>query len=88
MKFSLAFSLFCTGTAAFAPRKVDVQTSTTAINSLNGWTPDESKVAYGLPGAIPPFEDGFDPLKLSEGKSVEEIKYWREAETQHGRVAM
>lgn len=72
--------------AAFAPSKV-AKTST-ALNSLNGWTPDANKFAYGLPGAIPPFEDGFDPLNFAGEADLETMKYYREAETQHGRAAM
>jgi light-harvesting complex I chlorophyll a/b binding protein 1 len=38
-------------------------------------------------GATAPF-GYFDPLGLSKGKSVAEIKKWRESEVKHGRVAM
>lgn len=38
-------------------------------------------------GATAPF-GFFDPLGLSEGKSVKELKKWRESELKHGRVAM
>jgi len=54
---------------------------------INGWTPDSSKFCAGLPGALAPMGD-FDPLGLAEGKSVTEIKRFREAEVTHGRVAM
>jgi len=87
MKLSIALTLFASSAAAFAPNKAS-KTGTAVRASLNGWVPDESKVAWGLPGALPPFEEGFDPLNLSEGKTLDEIKYFREAETQHGRVAM
>lgn len=49
--------------------------------------PDTNAFAYGLPGALPPFEDGFDPLGFAE-KDWETVKQYREAELQHGRVAM
>lgn len=88
MKFSTAtLTLLFASASAFSTKSTPkVSTSTSA--KLNGWVPDEKKMAWGLPGAIPPFADGFDPLNLSQGKSLQEIKYWREAETQHGRVAM
>lgn len=92
MKFSLlAFGLLATQAAAFAPSHratfSPAATALSASRSQNGWSPDDTKVAYGLPGALPPFEDGFDPLGLSQ-TTLENIKYYREAETQHGRVAM
>lgn len=72
---------------AFAP--VPSGRSSTAVrDTLNGWVPDESKFAWGLPGALPPFEDGFDPLGLSTGVPLGTIKQWREAEVSHSRVAM
>lgn len=42
---------------------------------------------YGLPGAIAPFGN-FDPCGVLKGKSMEETYRLREAEIQHGRVAM
>eukprot|EP00613_Pedinella_sp_CCMP2098_P023830 CAMPEP_0171713568 /NCGR_PEP_ID=MMETSP0991-20121206/17809_1 /TAXON_ID=483369 /ORGANISM="non described non described, Strain CCMP2098" /LENGTH=244 /DNA_ID=CAMNT_0012304207 /DNA_START=26 /DNA_END=760 /DNA_ORIENTATION=- len=54
---------------------------------INGWAPDEAAFAYGLPGALAPMGN-FDPLGLSKGKSLDEMKYFREAEVTHGRVAM
>jgi len=54
---------------------------------INGWAADSSEFCYGLPGSISPLGN-FDPLGLSTGKSLDEIKRFREAETQHGRVAM
>lgn len=44
---------------------------------------DKSK----LPGQLPPF-GYFDPLRLSESISSEELKKWREAEIKHGRLSM
>merc|ERR1711865_894462 len=51
------------------------------------FVPDSSAFAYGLPGALDPVGD-FDPLGFSEGKDFETVKQYREAELQHGRVAM
>jgi len=53
----------------------------------NGWTPDSSKFAYGLPGSLEPVGE-FDPLGLSTGLPLDVMKRYREAEVTHGRVAM
>jgi len=53
----------------------------------NGWEPDSSAFAFGLPGSIAPVPD-FDPLNFAEGADLDQMKKYREAETQHGRVAM
>merc|ERR1719258_1721 len=58
-----------------------------AAASLNGWVPDESKFAYGLPGTLAPVPD-FDPLGFAERATLDEMKRYREAEVTHGRVAM
>ena len=55
---------------------------------LNGWVPDKAAFAWGLPGALAPFGDGFDPLGLAKDCSLNEMKRYREAEVTHGRVAM
>jgi light-harvesting complex I chlorophyll a/b binding protein 1 len=55
---------------------------------LNGWVPNDKAFAYGLPGALTPFAEGFDPLGFADGADLEKMKNFREAETQHGRVAM
>lgn len=86
MKLTVLATLLSSA-VAFAPVSQTGRTST-AVNSLNGWVADESKIAFGLPGALPPFEDGFDPLGFAEGTPLETMKQWREAEVQHGRVAM
>ena len=39
-------------------------------------------------GVVDAFPGFFDPLGLSQGKSDERLKYFREAELKHGRVAM
>ena len=50
-------------------------------------SPDESAFAWGLPGSLEP-AGAFDPWGFSEGKSLEEMKMYREAEVTHGRVSM
>jgi light-harvesting complex I chlorophyll a/b binding protein 1 len=84
MKFTIACSLLAAANA-FAPSKV-AKTST-ELNALNGWTPDSKKFAYGLPGSLDPVRD-FDPFGFAEKADLETMKTYREAETQHGRVAM
>lgn len=59
-----------------------------AIDPINGWVPDNSKPCYGLPGAVAP-TGYFDPLGFCRtGIPVNDVKRYREAEVQHGRVAM
>lgn len=41
-----------------------------------------------IPGKLPPFEDGFDPLGFAEKADEPTLKRYREAELTHGRVAM
>ena len=48
---------------------------------------DDATFCYGLPGAIAPLGD-FDPLGVLKDKSKAEVFRLREAEIQHGRVAM
>ena len=72
-------------TVAFAP--VQQGRTATSINSLNGWSPDENAFAWGLPGSLAPVGN-FDPLGLESGTDLGTMKKWREAEAQHGRVAM
>jgi hypothetical protein len=86
MKFSITLSLLVTGASAFAPTQV--AKTTTALNAeLNGWVPDGNKFAWGLPGSIAPIAD-FDPAGFADGADLETMKNYREAETQHGRIAM
>lgn len=59
----------------------------TTIQNANGWTPDGNAFAYGLPGSLDPVP-AFDPLGFAEGKTLDEMIQFREAEVQHGRVAM
>merc|ERR1712154_551021 len=54
---------------------------------LNGWIPDAGKPCFGLPGAISPL-GYFDPLGLCDGRDLQGVKRFREAEIMHGRVAM
>merc|ERR1712093_744947 len=49
--------------------------------------PDANAFAYGLPGALEPV-GAFDPFGFTDGKDFDTIKGYREAELQHGRVAM
>jgi hypothetical protein len=86
MNFCIALSLLVTGAAAFAPAQV-TKTSTALNAGLNGWVPDESKFAWGLPGSIAPIAD-FDPAGFAADADLDTMKNYREAETQHGRVAM
>ena len=85
---SLAFpaaSAFITPKASAASTKLNVATG--GGNDLNGWVPDESKFAFGLPGSVSPIAD-FDPLGFAEKADLTQMKGFRESETTHGRVAM
>merc|ERR1719231_907552 len=83
----LIVALMLGSAAAFAPpRSARTARSSVSMN-LNGWAPDSSKFCYGLPGAIAPVGD-FDPLGFVSGKSLDDIKLWREAEVTHGRISM
>ena len=82
----IILALTCASASAFvAPARSTA--SSTVLQSLNGWTPDENKFAWGLPGSLDPVPD-FDPLGFADGASLDDIKKYREAELQHGRVAM
>ena len=59
-----------------------------ATVALNNKAAKSTEFCYGLPGAIEPIPQGFDPANLLEGVSKEEVYRWREAELTHGRVAM
>mmetsp|Transcript_1474 Transcript_1474/g.3185 ORF Transcript_1474/g.3185 Transcript_1474/m.3185 type:complete len:239 (+) Transcript_1474:194-910(+) len=88
MKFCLTAALL-PAAAAFVTQSGKPSTTTTSLKAsdLNGWVPDESKFAWGLPGSLDPAED-FDPLGFAENADLTQIKGYREAETTHGRVAM
>jgi len=83
MKFILS-ALCASSVSAFAPASTN--TKTTSLNAVN-WSPDESAFAYGLPGTLDPVPD-FDPLGFAAKADLTTMKKYREAETQHGRVAM
>jgi hypothetical protein len=62
--------------------------TTTSYPTLNGWYPKEDYALWGLPGAIAP-TGFFDPLGFARrGLPLNDAKRLREAEVQHGRVAM
>merc|ERR1712194_997807 len=69
-----------------SPHQAIISTHLNAAD-LNGWIPDESKFAFGLPGTLEPAED-FDPFGFADGADLQQMKGYREAETTHGRVAM
>jgi len=78
-----------TTASAFLAASPQTTSTITALNAadLNGWVPDESKFAFGLPGTLDPVED-FDPLGFANDADLQQMKGYREAETTHGRVAM
>ena len=63
MKLALVSALLGSA-AAFAPAPSG-RASTAVRDSLNGWVPDESKFAWGLPGSLPPVGE-FDPAGLAK----------------------
>lgn len=66
------------------PQQKQQQTGT----PINGWVPKDDYALWGLPGAIPPM-GFFDPLGFArQGLPLNDAKRLREAEVQHGRVAM
>jgi len=95
MKFTAAaiVTLFASSASAFTPfAKVSsaakqVAKTSTKNDPLNGWTPDATKFAYGLPGSLEPVKD-FDPLGFAKDADLQTMLQYREAELQHGRVAM
>lgn len=92
MKFTAVISsLIVSSAVAFAPSnslKTSAKSSTATAAALNGWSPNESEFSYGLPGAVAPFGDGFDPFSISDREDGETIKTFRESEVTHGRVSM
>ena len=87
---ALALALIAPATAFVAPSaRAAARAAPLQANSLplNGWEPDSSKFAYGLPGTLDPVPD-FDPAGLSADVSLDDIKLWREAEVTHGRISM
>ena len=87
MKFSAASVLaLATSASAFTP-SANKAAKTTELQYSEYWTPDESAFACGLPGSLDPVGD-FDPLGFADGADAQKMKNYREAELQHGRVAM
>ena len=63
------------------------ETTASAIK-INGWEANADLPCYGLPGALAP-TGYFDPIGFAQkGISLNDVKRYREAEVQHGRVAM
>jgi len=88
MKSCFVAILLPTAAAFVVPSAKSIPFATSLeASSLNGWVPDESKFAYGLPGSLDPKEE-FDPLGFAEDTDLVQMKTYREAETTHGRVAM
>jgi len=86
MQYIIAAVMIATA-SAFAPVKQSKSITSLNSDSLNGWTPDETKFAFGLPGSLDPAPE-FDPFGFTENADLTQIKSYREAETTHGRVAM
>jgi len=86
-------AIMISNASAFAPANYKQSTTITsfslnvASSNLNGWIPDETKFAYGLPGSLSPVPN-FDPFGFAEKADLVQMKNYREAETTHGRVAM
>jgi len=81
----LALALFGSA-SAFAPSATTASRAA-ALKVANGWVPDESAFAYGLPGSLDPVGE-FDPFGFSKDCALDQMKLYREAEVTHGRVAM
>jgi len=79
MKFTAALLSLVGSAAAFAP----MQTARPSSTSLNLSYDDPES----LPGVLPPM-GLFDPLGFTDKADASTLKKYREAETQHGRVAM
>jgi len=85
---STLLTVFSVAKAFTAPSRLPRATIVRgAASSANGWTPDESKFCYGLPGALAPLGD-FDPWGFATDLDLKETKRFREAEVTHGRVSM
>jgi len=74
-KFAVILSTLAS-VAAFAPAGISATHSSAMKMSAEGMVGQIAPVGF------------FDPLGLSEGKTPEELKKWREAELKHGRIAM
>ena len=74
--------------AASAAIATSYESTSSTIPVLNGWTPKPDYALWGLPGAILPL-GYFDPIGFArQGLPLNDAKRLREAEVQHGRVAM
>lgn len=87
MKLCLIAIIAPTAAAFVAPLAKSTPFATSLSSDLNGWSPNESEFAFGLPGALDPVGN-FDPLGIAENTDLIQMKTYREAETTHGRVAM
>jgi len=87
MKIALSALALASGASAFSFKASSKPSTTSLSATMNGWTPDSNKFAYGLPGSIDPVPD-FDPLGYAANADLQTMLQYREAEVQHGRVAM
>ena len=76
IKLNTLYLDFINSSAAFAPAQIG--RSSTQVNAFN----IQEQVGITPPAGF------FDPLGLSKGKDEATLKYYREAELKHGRVAM
>jgi len=84
MKIAAAAALLFSTVSAFAP---STRKATSSSLKVVPWSPDENAFAYGLPGSTGPIQN-FDPLGFAAKADYNTMLRYREAETQHGRVAM
>lgn len=80
-------------TQAAARQSVVARATTGKGKTVKGAPADEPELKnidflLTLPGVTAPFSGVFDPLRLSNTASVNDILRWRESELTHGRVAM
>lgn len=78
MKVATLFAALIGSAAAFAPAS---QTQQRPATEMSAWI-EEQQVGITAPAGY------FDPMGFSKGKSDEVMKFYREAELKHGRVAM
>jgi len=84
MKFTAAsVALLASSASAFSSFSPFAKVS--QKSPINAATPFTMET---IPGAVAPFEDGFDPLGFAAKADENELKRYREAELTHGRVAM
>jgi hypothetical protein len=84
MKIATAAALLFSSASAFVPSTH--KSASTSIKAVP-WEADESAFAFGLPGSTGPIQN-FDPLGFASKANYSTMLRYREAETQHGRVAM